>query len=137
MNPGLRRGVRAVSWTRVLPPRVRQGPLPLPHGLQQARGIQIRSVPGSEQPGDYLPIANTPNSADSSGMSSVFCCEASVAIGLACLCGIILMPTGRAENRCAVRCCRRPIFVTVGFAFSLAESLYSTRNTSWIEWKAG
>lgn len=135
MNSSLRRGARAVSWTRVLPRRVRQGSLPLHRRLQQVRGIQIRSVSGSEQPGDYLPIANIPNSADSSGMS--LCCDASVATGLAYLCGIILMLTGRAENRCAVRCCRRPILVTIGFALSFAGSLYSTRNASWIEWKAG
>ncbi|ODM22921.1 Altered inheritance of mitochondria protein 24, mitochondrial [Aspergillus cristatus] len=60
MNQGLRGGVRALSWTRVLPQRARQGP------LQQARrGIQIRAVPSEQLNGDHLPVAGTPNSAQS------------------------------------------------------------------------
>lgn len=68
MNQGLRRGVRTVSWTRVLPPRARQGPI---HRGWQARGIQIRAA-ASEQPatvnGENIPITSTPNSAESRGM---------------------------------------------------------------------
>lgn len=73
MNQGLRRGVRTVSWTRVLPPRARQGPI---HRGWQARGIQIRAA-ASEQPatvnGDNISITSTPNSAESRGMP--FYCE--------------------------------------------------------------
>lgn len=60
MNQGLRQGVRTLSWTRVLPPRARQG---------TTRGIQIRAVPSEHLNGDHhLPVAGTPNSAQSPGM---------------------------------------------------------------------
>ncbi|BAE57589.1 unnamed protein product [Aspergillus oryzae RIB40] len=59
MSQPLRRGVRAVSWTRVLPPRARQG---------QTRCLQIRAA-AAEQPssanGNNLPVVGTPSSAES------------------------------------------------------------------------
>ncbi|PYH84218.1 hypothetical protein BO82DRAFT_352193 [Aspergillus uvarum CBS 121591] len=62
----LRGAVRALSWTRVLPPRARQGALL--HRACQTRGIQIRAAP-AEQPatvnGDNLPVSSTPTSAES------------------------------------------------------------------------
>lgn len=61
MRPTLQRGVRTLSWTRVVP-RVHR----------QARCVQIRATP-SEEPavnGAYLPLANTPASAESRGMSN-------------------------------------------------------------------
>ncbi|OJJ98032.1 hypothetical protein ASPACDRAFT_80143 [Aspergillus aculeatus ATCC 16872] len=61
----LRGAVRALSWTRVLPPRARQGALL--HRACQARGVQIRAAP-AEQPavnGDNLPVSSTPTSAES------------------------------------------------------------------------
>ncbi|KAG2418052.1 hypothetical protein HFD88_001152 [Aspergillus terreus] len=64
MSQPWRRGVRALSWTRVLPPRARQGP-----SASQTRCVQIRAAP-AEQPasvnGDHLPVVATPNSAQSS-----------------------------------------------------------------------
>ncbi|KAE8150440.1 altered inheritance of mitochondria protein 24, mitochondrial [Aspergillus avenaceus] len=63
MSQPLRQSVGAVSWTRVLPPRARQGP-----SLHQTRCVQIRAAP-AEQPasgsGNNLPVVNTPNSAES------------------------------------------------------------------------
>ncbi|KKK20110.1 mitochondrial protein [Aspergillus rambellii] len=57
MSQPLRRGVRTLSWTRVLPPRARQ-----------ARSIQIRAAP-TERPatvnGSNLPLADTPSFAES------------------------------------------------------------------------
>ncbi|PYI30273.1 hypothetical protein BP00DRAFT_210654 [Aspergillus indologenus CBS 114.80] len=62
----LRGAVRALSWTRVFPPRARQGALL--HRACQARGVQIRAAP-AEQPatvnGDNLPVSSTPTSAES------------------------------------------------------------------------
>ncbi|RAH74789.1 AIM24 family protein [Aspergillus aculeatinus CBS 121060] len=61
----LRGAVRALSWTRVLPPRARQGALL--HRACQTRGVQIRAAP-AEQPavnGDNLPVSSTPTSAES------------------------------------------------------------------------
>jgi hypothetical protein len=58
MSPALQRGVRTLSWTRVVP------------RARQARWIQIRAAP-SEEPtvnGDHLPLAGTPSSAASRGM---------------------------------------------------------------------
>ncbi|OKP11232.1 Altered inheritance of mitochondria protein 24, mitochondrial [Penicillium subrubescens] len=55
MSPALQRGVRTLSWTRVVP------------RARQARWIQIRAAP-SEEPtvnGDHLPLAGTPSSAAS------------------------------------------------------------------------
>jgi hypothetical protein len=70
MSQPLRRGVRAVSWTRVLPPRARQW-LPMHRGWQ-TRCLQIRAAP-AEQPasgnGSNLPVVGTPSSAESAGMS--------------------------------------------------------------------
>lgn len=68
MNQGLRRGVSALSRTRVLPPRARQ--------WQGTREIQIRSA-ASEQPDSinaaHFPFASTPNAVQSSGtVPSVF-----------------------------------------------------------------
>ncbi|KAB8079455.1 mitochondrial biogenesis AIM24-domain-containing protein [Aspergillus leporis] len=66
MSQPLRRGVRAVSWTRVLPPRARQW-LPMHRGWQ-TRCLQIRAAP-AEQPasgnGSNLPVVGTPSSAES------------------------------------------------------------------------
>ncbi|GAB1203192.1 hypothetical protein APSETT445_001819 [Aspergillus pseudonomiae] len=66
MSQPLRRGVRAVSWTRVLPPRARQGPSLYRAG--QTRCLQIRAA-AAEQPssanGNSLPVVGTPNSAES------------------------------------------------------------------------
>lgn len=66
MSQPLRRGVRAVSWTRVLPPRARQG---------QTRYLQIRAA-AAEQPssanGNNLPVVGTPSSAESAGMLFYF-----------------------------------------------------------------
>ncbi|GAB1194854.1 hypothetical protein APSETT444_004105 [Aspergillus pseudonomiae] len=68
MSQPLRRGVRAVSWTRVLPPRARQGPSLYRAG--QTRCLQIRAA-AAEQPssanGNSLPVVGTPNSAESAG----------------------------------------------------------------------
>lgn len=131
MNQGLRRGVRTVSWTRVLPPRARQGPI---HRGWQARGIQIRAA-ASEQPatvnGENIPITSTPNSAESRGMlhDSGFPEAVSLLHGRSC------MLTRSKKNRCAVRCYRRSILVTISFALRFAESLYSTRDIGWIEWE--
>lgn len=52
-------GVRTLSWTRVIP-RVQR----------QTRGVQIRATPSAEPTvnGDHLPLATTPNSAESRGM---------------------------------------------------------------------
>ncbi|RAH46116.1 AIM24 family protein [Aspergillus brunneoviolaceus CBS 621.78] len=61
----LRGAVRALSWTRVSPPRARQGALL--HRACQTRGVQIRAAP-AEQPavnGDNLPVSSTPTSAES------------------------------------------------------------------------
>ncbi|KAL5355173.1 altered inheritance of mitochondria protein 24, mitochondrial [Aspergillus floccosus] len=64
MSQPWRRGVRALSWSRVLPPRARQG-----LSASQTRCVQIRAAP-AEQPasvnGDHLPVVATPNSAQSS-----------------------------------------------------------------------
>ncbi|KAF9885176.1 Altered inheritance of mitochondria protein 24, mitochondrial [Aspergillus nanangensis] len=63
MSQPWRKGVRSVSWARVLPPRVQQG-----FPASQARCVQIRAAP-AEQPasvnGDYLPVVATANSAQS------------------------------------------------------------------------
>ncbi|RJE20656.1 hypothetical protein PHISCL_06999 [Aspergillus sclerotialis] len=53
MSQALRRGVRPLSWTRVVPLRTRQS----------ARSIQIRAAT-SDQPSD-VPIVSTPNSVES------------------------------------------------------------------------
>ncbi|KAJ5679779.1 Mitochondrial biogenesis protein AIM24 [Penicillium macrosclerotiorum] len=56
MSPALQRGVRTLSWTRVVP-RIHR----------QTRCVQIRATP-SEEPtlnGDHLPLASTPSSAES------------------------------------------------------------------------
>ncbi|OOQ87139.1 Altered inheritance of mitochondria protein 24, mitochondrial [Penicillium brasilianum] len=56
MSPALQRGVRTLSWTRVVP-----------RAHRQARCIQIRAAP-SEEPtvnGDHLPLAGTLSSAAS------------------------------------------------------------------------
>ncbi|PWY88425.1 hypothetical protein BO70DRAFT_359863 [Aspergillus heteromorphus CBS 117.55] len=61
-----RSAARTLSWTRVLPPRARQGAL-LRRGWQ-TRCVQIRAAP-AEQPstvnGDHLPVSSTPSSAQS------------------------------------------------------------------------
>lgn len=66
MSQPLRRGVRAVFWTRVLPSRARQG-LSLHRG-GQTRCLQIRAAP-AEQPasanGNTLPMVGTSSSAES------------------------------------------------------------------------
>ncbi|KAL4892672.1 altered inheritance of mitochondria protein 24, mitochondrial [Aspergillus ambiguus] len=63
MSQPWRRGVRVLSWTRVLPPRARQGV-----SASQTRCVQIRAAP-AEQPasvnGDHLPVVGTANSAQS------------------------------------------------------------------------
>ncbi|KAJ5174343.1 Altered inheritance of mitochondria protein 24 [Penicillium canariense] len=56
MSPALQRGVRTLSWTRVVP-----------RAHRQTRCIQIRAA-SSEEPsanGDHLPLASTPSSAES------------------------------------------------------------------------
>ncbi|PYH46869.1 AIM24 family protein [Aspergillus saccharolyticus JOP 1030-1] len=62
----LRGAVRALSWTRVLPSRARQGALL--HRAYQMRSVQIRAAP-AEQPtpvnGDNLPVSSTPTTAQS------------------------------------------------------------------------
>ncbi|OJJ05728.1 hypothetical protein ASPVEDRAFT_45232 [Aspergillus versicolor CBS 583.65] len=66
MAQPLRRGVRTLTWTRVLPRQSRQ-PASLHRGAQ-ARYVQIRSAP-TERPaavnGSNLPIVDTPSSAES------------------------------------------------------------------------
>ncbi|KAL2828948.1 mitochondrial biogenesis AIM24-domain-containing protein [Aspergillus cavernicola] len=66
MAQPLRRGVRTLTWTRVLPRRTRQN-ASLLRG-EQARGVQIRASP-TERPatvnGSNLPIVDTPSSAES------------------------------------------------------------------------
>ncbi|RAL09661.1 AIM24 family protein [Aspergillus homomorphus CBS 101889] len=66
MGQPLRGAVRTLSWTRVLPPRARQGALL--HRAWQTRGVQIRAAP-AEQPatvnGDNLPVSSTPTTAES------------------------------------------------------------------------
>ncbi|KAL2216167.1 altered inheritance of mitochondria protein 24, mitochondrial [Thermoascus aurantiacus ATCC 26904] len=60
MSQALGRGVRGLSWTRVLPPRARQGPAALP-----ARRIQIRAAPSGDPStinADHLPVASTSSS---------------------------------------------------------------------------
>ncbi|KAJ5088768.1 Mitochondrial biogenesis protein AIM24 [Penicillium angulare] len=56
MRPALQRGVRTLSWTRVVP-RVHR----------QTRYVQIRATPSADPTvnGDHLPLANTPSSAES------------------------------------------------------------------------
>ncbi|KAJ5949376.1 Mitochondrial biogenesis protein AIM24 [Penicillium verhagenii] len=56
MTRALQRGVRTLSWTRVVP-RVHR----------QTRNVQIRATPSAEPTvnGDHLPLASTPNSAES------------------------------------------------------------------------
>ncbi|KAJ5630949.1 Mitochondrial biogenesis protein AIM24 [Penicillium longicatenatum] len=56
MSRALPRGVRTLSWTRVVP-RVHR----------QTRYVQIRATPSAEPTvnGDHLPLASTPNSAES------------------------------------------------------------------------
>ncbi|KAL4875825.1 mitochondrial biogenesis AIM24-domain-containing protein [Aspergillus karnatakaensis] len=66
MAQPLRQGVRALTWTRVVPRRTRQA-ASLCRGVQ-ARYVQIRATP-SERPaavnGSNLPIVDTPSSAES------------------------------------------------------------------------
>lgn len=59
MRPVLQRGVRTLSWTRVVP-----------RASRHARCVQIRATPSVEPTvnGDHLPLANTPSSAESRGM---------------------------------------------------------------------
>ncbi|KAJ5259493.1 Altered inheritance of mitochondria protein 24 [Penicillium angulare] len=56
MRPALQRGVRTLSWTRVVP-RVHR----------QTRYVQIRATPSADPTvnGDHLPLANTASSAES------------------------------------------------------------------------
>ncbi|CAI7607772.1 unnamed protein product [Penicillium pancosmium] len=56
MRPVLQRGVRTLSWTRVVP-----------RASRHARCVQIRATPSVEPTvnGDHLPLANTPSSAES------------------------------------------------------------------------
>ncbi|GLA68655.1 altered inheritance of mitochondria protein 24, mitochondrial [Aspergillus tubingensis] len=61
-----RSAARTLSWTRVVPPRARQGAL-LRRGWQ-TRCVQIRAAPAEEPAtvnGDHLPISSTPSSAES------------------------------------------------------------------------
>ncbi|OOG00476.1 hypothetical protein ASPCADRAFT_202339 [Aspergillus carbonarius ITEM 5010] len=61
-----RSAARILSWTRVLPPRVRQG-TSLRRGWQ-TRCVQIRAAPAEEPAtvnGDHLPLSSTPSSAES------------------------------------------------------------------------
>ncbi|KAL3429666.1 altered inheritance of mitochondria protein 24, mitochondrial [Aspergillus tetrazonus] len=62
----LRRGVRSLTWTRVLPRQTRQPASS--HRRAQARYVQIRATP-TEQPttvnGSNVPIVDTPSSAES------------------------------------------------------------------------
>ncbi|KAJ5086947.1 Mitochondrial biogenesis protein AIM24 [Penicillium alfredii] len=54
MRPALQRGVRTLSWTRVVPRH------------RQTRCVQIRAAPaGPTVNGDHLPLASTPSSAES------------------------------------------------------------------------
>lgn len=67
MSQALGKGVRALSWTRVPPPRARQGPAAL-----QSRRLQIRAAPSGDPStvnADHLPVASTSSSAASPGMS--------------------------------------------------------------------
>ncbi|KAL4977447.1 altered inheritance of mitochondria protein 24, mitochondrial [Aspergillus desertorum] len=66
MAQPLRRGVRTLTWTRVLPRQTRQPASS--HRGAQARYVQIRATP-TEQPatvnGSNVPIVDTPSSAES------------------------------------------------------------------------
>jgi len=66
MRPVVQRGLRPLSWTRAVPRTPRH-----------ARCVQIRATP-SEEPtsnGDYLPLANTPSSAESRGIFLGLCAQ--------------------------------------------------------------
>ncbi|GKZ61072.1 altered inheritance of mitochondria protein 24, mitochondrial [Aspergillus niger] len=67
-----RSAARTLSWTRVVPPRARQGAL-LRRGWQ-TRCVQIRAAPAEEPAtvnGDHLPISSTPSSAESAGLTTL------------------------------------------------------------------
>lgn len=59
MSRAFQRGLRTLSWTRVVP-----------RAHRQTRGVQIRAAPTGEPTvnGDHLPLASVPNSAESRGM---------------------------------------------------------------------
>lgn len=59
MRPAFQRGLRTLSWTRVVP-----------RAHRHARWIQIRAAPTGDPTvnGDHLPLASTPSSAESRGI---------------------------------------------------------------------